>query len=355
MKYILFLLLAWASVSCSKSGTTDTPGPNPPPPPPMETDKHQDTLGNWVRVKDNLNEVNGHQIVFVSKDTGYVANAVFHPSAGFKATYDGGKTWLPGNSNYYVPGFTACSRLYMISGKRCILHGEYIPLRIQSQYQPFLVDMNFNSATPFVGSNYYGSNAYAFIQDIQYLDTNHYLLRSSGKLDIFRGKKWDIYSFSENDSAISVHFVSASKGFVGTRKGKLFITNDGGNTWTQAFSDDSRLALMKIYFADLNNGWIVTNTNILLKTSNGGSTWQKITLPIQSGYSEVYRLYRTLVMVTATRGFLCIGKNIYETTDGGVTWARSARVGSAAVNDICYDGSKTLWAITGEGPLRFIL
>lgn len=352
MKHII-ILLAWALLSCSKNSREEPTGPNPSP--VVDTDKNQDTLGNWTWAKDTANEVNGHQIVFVNKDTGYVVNTVFHPSAGIKATYDGGKTWLPGNSNYIIPGFTSWSRLHMISGKRGIFFGEYIPLRILSQYQPFLVDMNFTSATPFAGSNYYGNGAYTFIQDIQYRDTNHYLLRSSGKLDMFRGKQWDIYSFNETDSAISVHFVSASKGFIGTSRGKLFTTSDGGNTWVQALVEDARLAMIKIYFADQNNGWIVTNTNILLKTTNGGGSWQKVTLPVPNTYFEVYHLYRTLVMVTATRGFLCIGKNIYETTDGGTTWARSARVGASAVNDICFDGHNTLWAITEEGPLTLKL
>lgn len=353
---LLFVIAAITFTACKKSGSDDGGGnpPPPPPPPPPVIDNGLDTLGNWSWVNDPANKVEGSQIIFVNPDTGYVVNDIFVPSAGIKATYNKGQTWLPGSSNYHLASFTACSRLYMISGKRGVLYGQYVPQRSISIYQPYLVDMNFNSANVFTGANFYGNNAYDFIQDIQLLGNMTFVLRDLGKLDLMT-PNWTVYSFDPADKPISVQFISATHGWVGTEKGKLFRTIDGGKNWTQQLIENTSLAFYKIRFLNATTGWVVTNTNVLFRTVDGGATWQKIMIPGSVSYREVYYLEKNIAMVNASRGFINIEKSIYETNDGGLTWTRSCRVGQTDVEDISFDKGNTLWAITAKGLLKITL
>lgn len=355
MKRFLLLVISCLSLfACSKESTDNVQPTNPQPPvalPPV-ADDGLDSLGNWKWASDSINQVGGSQIVFVNVDTGYILNTYFVPSAGLKATYNGGQTWLPDKDLYHILNTTAYSRLYMYNGESGILYGQYVPSRIASMYEPYLIKFDFTSPNVFSGRNLFGGNAYAFIQDIQKLDNTYFVLTHVGTLYILKTRA-ETYDFNPHDDAISVYFTSAEKGWVGTEHGKLFATADGGKTWKEKLSEEEDLVLFDIVFRDAANGWIVTNSNILFRTSDGGENWQKLNIPVPAEYKIVYDFSRDLVMVSPTRGFINVDHEIYETLDGGSSWVRSCKVAGAwNINSISFDKKNTVWAVTNDRLLK---
>lgn len=58
----------------------------------------------------------------------------------------------------------------------------------------------------------------------------------------------------------------------GTIIAKLYKTTDGGDTWSQVYSNET---FLNITFKDANLGWAIAE-NKIYKTQNGGSTWELV-------------------------------------------------------------------------------
>jgi photosystem II stability/assembly factor-like uncharacterized protein len=93
-----------------------------------------------------------------------------------------------------------------------------------------------------------------------------------------------------------------------------------------------------IFFADAHTGFYGTGQGKLYRTQDGGQSWQLV-------WSKPGTFIRSLSFIDAKHGFLGnLGAGLaatitdtnplYETTDGGVTW-NPAKIGTAAVPGIC--------------------
>jgi len=358
-KLLLIVSVYGCLAACSKGGSEQTAPPAPEPPivnPPEEpADGGLDTLGKWTWLDDSQNAVSGNQVLFWNADTGYVVNKQFRPSAGLKATFDGGKTWLPGESKFSVYSATGWSEMYLKDGATAIIYAKYIPGSIRAQYEPYYVKMDF-AANGASGTNLLQFRYTNFIQDVQYMDTTRYILEFGGALHMISTRIWNTYEFNAEDKASTVYFTDVEKGWVGTESGKLFGTADRGKTWSNKLTAPVGVVLFDITFTDKNNGWIVTNSNLIYRTVNGGTTWDKIQIPGPAATSaEVYYFTRNIVMVNNTHGFINIGNAIYETKDGGLTWQRSGRTGKDNIEWMSYDKKNTVWAVTAHGLLKLVL
>jgi photosystem II stability/assembly factor-like uncharacterized protein len=86
-----------------------------------------------------------------------------------------------------------------------------------------------------------------------------------------------------------------------------------------------------ILFNDPNNGWAVNSNGQILKTTDGGTTWVE-----QLHDPEVY--FRCLGFANANRGWagtLTTHKTLFETHDGGATWAAVANLPAKAPSAVC--------------------
>jgi photosystem II stability/assembly factor-like uncharacterized protein len=136
---------------------------------------------------------------------------------------------------------------------------------------------------------------------------------------------------------------------------KILKTSDGGDNWTEQFTDNTPGQLSCFFFSDLNNGWVVGRNGKILKTNNGGTTWTYVT---NAGVNPAEDC-KTVFFLTPLEGWICskisdIQQTPYlqHTTDGGNTWETQLspfgdQNGSNAIFSIFFIDSQTGW-ITGD-------
>ena len=83
------------------------------------------------------------------------------------------------------------------------------------------------------------------------------------------GISWATKSFLQS-SAHSVFFINKDIGWITEDIGKILISVDGGESWSEQFSTYRAGGLYAIQFVDEKTGWAVGDYNTILKTSNGG-------------------------------------------------------------------------------------
>lgn len=115
-----------------------------------------------------------------------------------------------------------------------------------------------------------------------------------------------------------VDFVTPERGWVVGEFGVIFVTSDGGKTWTTQQSG-VETTLFGVEFADANTGFATGIEEVLLRTTDGGQTWEKMKVPGRKGF--VLGLYD--VAVQGNIGW-AIGDSglLLRTTDAGATWTR---------------------------------
>jgi photosystem II stability/assembly factor-like uncharacterized protein len=101
-------------------------------------------------------------------------------------------------------------------------------------------------------------------------------------------------------------------------KGYIFFSSDGGETWTEQWSEGT-LFLQAVWFSDDLHGMAISDNDDVIVTSDGGATWTQHAGATGSGDS--------LLSVTenAGGGIWWIGTEsakLFYSTDFGATWAR---------------------------------
>ncbi|MFH1023213.1 MAG: YCF48-related protein [Planctomycetota bacterium] len=95
------------------------------------------------------------------------------------------------------------------------------------------------------------------------------------------------------EDLLGIHFTDASTGWIVGRKGALFLTADGGQTWIKPKAPFPKADFHAVFFTDPDHGWIVGDTSdgpavterplpnkpktaaTILRTSNGGKKWDR--------------------------------------------------------------------------------
>ncbi len=163
-------------------------------------------------------------------------------------------------------------------------------------------------------------------------------------------------------NCIAFHPSDNNTFWVGAASGGLWVTTNGGSSWTCLTDNNGVLAVSDIIiptdFTTSNTIYIATgdkdhwdNRSIgVLKSTNGGSSWSAtgITYGISSG-SMVYRLLldpsNNQNILAATSG------GVYKTTNGGTTW--STQLTSTSFIDMEYKPGdfNTLYGSTTDGSI----
>jgi photosystem II stability/assembly factor-like uncharacterized protein len=133
----------------------------------------------------------------------------------------------------------------------------------------------------------------------------------------------------------AVDFLSASRGFVLNRDGRLWTTSNGGRKWSEiATTGSSRASAMA--WGDARNGYLAVDrlassrrAGYVLRTSDGGRTWRP-----QLVGSAPFR--GAGLVATSARVALALGDSdeLFETASGGDRGARSTLVIGASVRRI---------------------
>jgi photosystem II stability/assembly factor-like uncharacterized protein len=136
-----------------------------------------------------------------------------------------------------------------------------------------------------------------------------------------------------------LQFVSSDVGWVAETKtnsgttgpGPTFVykTTDGGRTWQQQLTWDGPGPVQIRFSADGSQGLVVGQGGVpLFKTADGGAHWQRMALPSQA--TQVALQYFLDVNEGWIIAYLNEGNpglaGVFHTTDGGQTWAQTARL-----------------------------
>lgn len=135
------------------------------------------------------------------------------------------------------------------------------------------------------------------------------------------GETWTKSFFKDYTGIYSLKFFDASKGLAiihtpdvpNSRDYYIAKTSDGGNSWT--FADLPINPANDRFFCVDNMIFVAGENQKIFKSKDYGNSWQTINTPI-SVSNNVGHVY----FYNENIGFIDGGTNIYKTTDGGLNW-----------------------------------
>jgi photosystem II stability/assembly factor-like uncharacterized protein len=149
-----------------------------------------------------------------------------------------------------------------------------------------------------------------------------------------------------------IWFANAQTGWVGGDGGAILRTDDGGANWTRQNTGFDR-DVTGIFCLDVNQCWASGSADAgggMLATTNGGTSWQRV------GGAFAFQPLAAVWFLTPQLGFTggdptaATGQsNMYRTTDGGATWARTSTdiAGPAITGLVCITATRC-WASADE-------
>ncbi len=133
------------------------------------------------------------------------------------------------------------------------------------------------------------------------------------------GVVWTQAKVPTRQMLTSVFFVDDKKGWVTGHDALILATVDGGQTWTEQFSDLEREApLLDIWFQNAEHGFAVGAYGAMLETVNGGADWEDVSERLDN---EDQRHLNGITEIKDS-GLFAVGEmgSIYSSADWGRTW-----------------------------------
>ena len=138
-------------------------------------------------------------------------------------------------------------------------------------------------------------------------------------------------------------FSRAKRGWmVGDTKGKIYLTVDGGVTWTTT-KISTNYALRGVDFPTPSLGVAVGEFGTILRSTDGqGKTWKAVKVPTTAHLWDVSFYSATLGWAVGDKG------TILHTKDGGVTWKLQPSGVTDRLESVCLNSATDGWAV-GQG------
>lgn len=364
LRIVLFILITSSIIlCCSKTKTTTE---DPPVTPPVDTtkpsipiaDNKVDTLGNWLLVhkadtgsRSNL-APQFSQVMFPTKDTGYLVDDYYFNTVFVKRTYNGGKTW----TYTRMPGETR--KLQFMSANVGFAYKPELPATMLGESR--------NNGDSWIG---YPDLTIPYAPIFTKLsfpsDKTIYAITRIGQcLKITNPLSSQLYSkvagvIPTSDDCDNLYFPSLKEGWVVVNHNGLsatdigssvYATSDSGTTWQMQYSTTDTY-MYEIFFADNKTGWITTHRDYFYKTTNG-TNWNKIKANVNTPYPVKTN---KIIFLTTQHGFMTSDNEIFETNNGGTSWNRICKFGNMSVYDMYFTKPDILWICTSNSLYSFKL
>lgn len=348
-KFLWLLIVAVSFSACGKEPTDSDntpPTDTPPPPPPVvindQPDGGKDTTGKWELIHHR--DVNGlagwSQILFPTKDTGYLVNTAWLPTSAYSITFDGGKTW---STEYFM--VTNNELLYMIDGTTGMGYRKNSGTTLGSDVNAIFWSAEgirysklvYNATG--IGGLQVSGLAIPSREFVYITFTNGESVRLQNPFSYYT------YTFHSAGTVPSkttdIYFPDNATGWLCTSDGEIMATKDSSKTWSNQLTVAGN-GFSQIYFIDQKTGWAASYTNSFYKTNDGGASWNKISTP------GITSKFVKFVFTTKDRGFFIAGREVFETSDGGLNWVRSCKMGKENFRFITKQGSNVYVLSTGS-------
>lgn len=162
------------------------------------------------------------------------------------------------------------------------------------------------------------------------------ILRSDGT------SPWTMQTQFTTVSLEAVDVISESEVVVVDANAQVYLSADGGDTWTAASSVPENLDASDLEFSSLLDGWVTGSgfdESALFHTTDGGNSWTAVT-GVRGSYCAID--------FEGTYGWAAgVGDWFYRTTDSGETWTEGHVTGSTSVamNDLDFVDESTGYAV----------
>jgi photosystem II stability/assembly factor-like uncharacterized protein len=116
-------------------------------------------------------------------------------------------------------------------------------------------------------------------------------------------------------------FTDSLRGFTADKKGSVWTTADGGNTWQQVVASNGKSfdQPQQLIFNDAVQGWLV-GIHKIWRTTDGGRSWQLRFSQGRGTDERIARLYHGAFLNSDTAWVTATSNVLIHTNDGGLNW-----------------------------------
>lgn len=175
------------------------------------------------------------------------------------------------------------------------------------------------------------------------------------------GNSWAVFFEKSLLEIISAEFINQNEAWiVAARDNELLCTIDRGKTWTSRSNRQTR-GVVRVQFADSKSGWAITSWGYLFYTSDGGKTWIRATLPetatlsseAEVGFSAFSIVDKSNVWAIGREGE-AFGRHLnvaLHSADGGRSWERKLAYSNEHFFDIHFLTTQLGWIVGSGGTI----
>ncbi len=183
---------------------------------------------------------------------------------------------------------------------------------------------------------------------VSFRDSQHgiavggYVFESFAVVTSDGGATWTEPDFDSDSQLLDVVYVDEQNGWITNNSGRIFRTTDGGANWSGTVVENNE-SFVALSMLDNQRGWTITMNGEVYRTTDGDG-WEKIS-------EEIDFLSESVLFVNENDGFAATFNGVFESTDGGVSWAQTLEIGFQTVKGIHQAPDGKIWAAGTGGRI----
>jgi photosystem II stability/assembly factor-like uncharacterized protein len=159
------------------------------------------------------------------------------------------------------------------------------------------------------------------------------------------GKTWQAVTDLEVSRSFLISFVDGNTGWAGSVS-NLFTTSDGGQTWQEVIPPDGVGEIAAVSLRTATEGYVLDSNGLLYVTQDGGKSWTAKPLGLEKKIFSSDTLPMAAIRFTdANSGIVIVSPEdsdgalvALRTTDGGSSWNQEALPAKSGPLHITHDG-----------------